>query len=554
MDDETLTNYSDAPRPPRSGDTISSGNFGEPDLSGTALDNYVLIRKIAEGGMGVVYEAVQSKLSRKVALKVLTDKLSTRPEFFKRFEREAKATAALNHPNLVQVYDFGEALGRHYMVMEFIEGEDLAQYVERAGKLPVDQALTVVEQAAQALKAACAKSIIHRDIKPSNLMLTSEGTIKVADMGLAKILTESSDMTATGVGMGSPHFIAPEQADDSRNVDHRADIYALGLTLLYILTGKKPFDGGTPFSVVLAHVNKPLPSGIDLGTELPAEVEVFIRRMAAKKPNDRYQDYDSLLADLQNVRAGIAPVSVTTEEVPTKTFSKTWLAVGAVCLVAVALLAVFLKRPASSSKKYEVVSATPATEQTHPTPLEFEERGQPEGERGPPDRPEGREDAVGGPPTSGDSVEKHIALILPPFPEVTNLLEDGPVEKMFAAAEKYAAEHPANFLDILAGYQQVSAKEIGSPTEAKAKEAIRSWTARRDAAAAAAIKEYKAKAQELSKNSSHRAAMDYVRTFPPQLRSPDVDIRVFQGVALPPPGQQQRGGDRGQPQQNRRQP
>src|SRR6185295_4646626 len=191
----------------------------------------------------------------------------------------------------------------------YVEGEDLADYLTRKGKLPITEALTIVEQAARALKAAHEKSIIHRDIKPANLLMTRDGHVKVSDMGLAKILNEESEVTATGVAIGTPHFLAPEQADDASNVDHRADIYALGITLLYLLTGKKPFDGMTPFSVVLAHANKPLPNGAALGTELPAAVEALIQKMAAKDRGDRYPDYDSLLADLARVKDGLAPLA-----------------------------------------------------------------------------------------------------------------------------------------------------------------------------------------------------------------------------------------------------
>ena len=236
--------------------------------------------------MGVVYEAVQLNLSRKVALKILNEELAARPEFLQRFEREAKAAAALNHPNVVQVHDFGEAQGWRYLIMKFVEGQDLSEYTEERGKLPVLDSLEIIEQAAQALKAACEKAIIHRDIKPGNLLLTPEGRVKVLDLGLAKILTEASDLTLSGVGMGSPDFMAPEQAQDARDVDHRADIYALGLTLLFLLTGKRPYDGNTPYSIVLAHANKPLPRGTELGTDLPDEVEALIQRMAAKDPDD----------------------------------------------------------------------------------------------------------------------------------------------------------------------------------------------------------------------------------------------------------------------------
>src|SRR5262245_40608910 len=315
MDDKSLTDLpdgngeitatSDTNQNLRTPAPVSSSD--SKDFSGTILGGYQLVRKIAEGGMGVVYEAIQTNLSRKVALKILNEELAARSEFLQRFKREAKAAAALNHPNVVQVHDFGETQGWCYLIMEYVEGQDLSDYTDEVGKLSILAALEIIEQAALALKAACEKSIIHRDIKPSNLMLTRDGRVKISDLGLAKILTEASDLTLSGVGMGSPYFMAPEQANDARDVDHRADIYALGLTLLYLLTGKRPFDGNTPFSIVLAHANKPLPSGVELGTELPEEVEELVQKMAAKNPAERHADYDSLLQDLRRVKAGYAP-------------------------------------------------------------------------------------------------------------------------------------------------------------------------------------------------------------------------------------------------------
>jgi len=281
------------------------------NLAGSTFGGYRIVRKLAQGGMGVIYEAIQVKLDRKVALKILTEPLAGRPEFFQRFEREAKAAAALNHPNVVQVHDFGEAEGRHFIIMEFVEGQNLSAYVAVRGPLPVAEALDIIEQAAGALKAAAAKAIVHRDIKPSNLMLTRNGIVKVADLGLARIINQDSDLTMSNI-VGSPHFIAPEQAADSRIVDHRVDIYSLGLTLFFLVTGKYPYDGNSPISIVLAHSQKPLPTAAEFGIQLPAEVEALIGRMSAKEAGDRYQDYDSLLADLRRVRAGQAPVAVPT--------------------------------------------------------------------------------------------------------------------------------------------------------------------------------------------------------------------------------------------------
>jgi serine/threonine protein kinase len=314
------------------------------DLSGATLAGYRLVRKIAQGGMGVIYEAVQIKLARKVALKVLSEQLATRPEFLARFEREAKAAAALNHPNVVQVHDFGEADGRHFIIMEYVEGENLSAYVQKRGKIPIENALAIIEQAAIALKAASEKSIVHRDIKPSNLMLTPDGRVKVADLGLAKILTEDSELTMSSVSIGSPHFIAPEQADSSKTADHRVDIYSLGVTLLYLLTGKYAYDGESPISIVIAHTTKPLPSGAELGTELPQEIEGLIRRMAAKNPDDRYQNYDDLIADLHRVKQGLEPIAapppqaekksaLVREPVPSRSDNKLALAISVLAVV-----------------------------------------------------------------------------------------------------------------------------------------------------------------------------------------------------------------------------
>jgi len=354
MNDETLTN----PFPP---DKLFVPPPGHNDISGTTLGNYKLIRKIAQGGMGVIYEATQINLDRKVALKILTAELATRPEFLQRFEREAKSAASLNHPGIVAVHDFGEANGRRYIIMEFVDGENLSEYIAKRGKIPVENALAIVEQAAQALKAAAEKSIIHRDIKPSNLMLTRDGRVKIADMGLAKILTENSELTMSSVSIGSPHFIAPEQAGDSKNADHRVDIYSLGVTLLYLVTGRHAFDGDSPISVVLAHAMKPLPTGADLGTELPPEVEALIRRMTEKDPANRYQDYDSLLADLQLVQRGHLPVDEPLPELPQKKSSKELVAgifVIAIIVLVVAACVVFVA--SKKSQQTKPVAASPA--------------------------------------------------------------------------------------------------------------------------------------------------------------------------------------------------
>jgi len=273
------------------------------------LGDFRLIGKLGEGGMGAVYEGIQQKLNRKVAVKVLAQRLSRDTVFLERFKREARAAASINHPNVIQVYDIGEDEGIKWYAMEYVHGENVGDRIKRAGKIPVGEALAIVTCVAEALKEAKAQGVVHRDIKPDNILITTKGQVKLADLGLAKLLDEDSAMTLTGTGMGSPHFMAPEQAQDAGQVDHRADIYALGITLLTMVTGKRPYSATSPYVLARAHAEEPLPSGEELGTALPVELEQLIRKMAAKNPEDRYADYDELLADLRRLQ-GDHPASI----------------------------------------------------------------------------------------------------------------------------------------------------------------------------------------------------------------------------------------------------
>ncbi len=410
------------PFTPTAGSAIAFKGM-ERDLSGTQLGEYQLVRKIAVGGMGEVYEGVQLKLDRRVAVKLLSEELSREPELLARFEREAKSAAALNHPNVVQVYDFGCAQGHHYFVMELVDGTDLSVFVKEHGKLAIPDALHYFEQAVNALKFALDHAIIHRDVKPANLMLTSDGVVKVSDLGLAKKLTDDSDVTMTGVGMGSPHFLAPEQADDAAHVDHRADIYALGVTLLYLLTGKRPFEGASNFSVVLAHANKPLPTGIELGTALPDELEDFIKRMTAKRPEGRYQNYDELLADLRSVKAGHSP-SVNWLQLVRDPRNLQRLAIVAVAILIIALaVPLFLpdKRPDAAAKA------------ASPTPIP----------NAPPDDTHLRPRASGGKGNPPQGQPNAPLLPFPP-PSAKNFapMPDGAPNSLLIQADRYAKDRP----------------------------------------------------------------------------------------------------------------
>ncbi len=551
MDDRTKTN----PFPP---DKLFVPPPGYNDLSGTTLGGYRLVRKIAQGGMGVIYEAIQTKLDRRVALKILTEQLAIRPEFLQRFEREAKAAAALDHPNIVQVHDFGEADGRRFIIMEFIDGENLSEYISKRGKIPVENALAIIEQAALALKAAAGKSIVHRDIKPSNLMVTRDGRVKVADMGLAKVLTEDSELTMSSVSIGSPHFIAPEQAGASKNADHRVDIYSLGVTLLYLLTGKYAYDGDSPISIVLAHATKPLPSGAELGTNLPPEIESFIRHMAAKNPDERYQDYDEVLADLHLVKQGYlpmaAPLTQRPQSAPERSGKKLAAAISALALivVVVGVLVVFdiwkrQPQPVKTATANPTVAQTPAAPTTAPlggdrpsVPQPPENNFQPPSQqpeslpRQPP-MADGQAPDQQGLPGGIERPPYPMPMGPPPRPDL-NAIPDGPPETMLAAADDYAAKNPTEFMNILTRYRQVMQKVTSTTDEKEVQDKLQQWSAAQNQAATAAIKQYETKMRGTLATSGPQAAYDVWKDFPSNLRSRETDSQIIKLIeqVVPP--------------------
>ena len=274
------------------------------------LGPYKLLKKLGEGGMGAVYLSEEAD-GRRVALKILPKRHNSNVEFLKRFKREAEAAIALRHPNIVAAYSVGEELGFHFYVMEYAEGEPLDRLLRREGMLPVPQAINIVLQAARALAHAHARGIIHRDIKPANLILTKSGAVKLLDLGLSKNIEEAerSFKTLSGAVLGTPHYIAPEQAKGEKNVDGRADLYSLGATLYHLLAGRPPFDGESILSILNQHVTAQLPDPRDERDDIPDGVVHVLRRLMAKEPKDRYEDADALLQDLDEITAGRAPKS-----------------------------------------------------------------------------------------------------------------------------------------------------------------------------------------------------------------------------------------------------
>jgi serine/threonine protein kinase len=280
---------------------------------GSFLGPYKLEKKLGEGGMGAVYKALHLKLDRSVAVKVMSEHFSRNAAAVARFEREMRAVGKLDHPHIVRAMDAGEIGGVHYLAMEFIEGTDLAEYVKRHGVLSVVNACRIIRQAALGLAAAHAAKLIHRDIKPSNLFLTKSGHIKVLDLGLALLGSEvesGKELTAAGQSFGTPDYMAPEQWDDAHNADARTDLYALGCTLFFLLTGRAPFNDDKHRSTTAklkGHLTE-VPSDLKtLRSDVPDDVAALCARLLAKKSEDRPQTAAQLAETLSRVGATSPP-------------------------------------------------------------------------------------------------------------------------------------------------------------------------------------------------------------------------------------------------------
>lgn len=271
------------------------------------LGNYVVVDKLGQGGMGVVFKAEHRRMKRLVALKVLSPALTKTPEVLRRFQREVEAAAKLEHPNVVTAYDADEALGTHFLVSQFIEGIDLAELVRRQKALTPERAVGLILQAARGLEYAHAHGVIHRDIKPSNLLIDQQGTVKILDLGLARLDSagvQQDQLTGTGQIMGTVDYMAPEQAMDTRSADGRADIYSLGITLWYLLSGRPVFDGETMMAKLLAHRERAIPSLKEVCPQASPELDATFTRMVAKTPAARFQSMADVITALEQCLAG----------------------------------------------------------------------------------------------------------------------------------------------------------------------------------------------------------------------------------------------------------
>ena len=313
-DEQTGPPSQDRTKSPRAMDatqSFSPSPIPDADIEfkpGTRFGPYTLLEKLGQGGMGAVYKVRHEHLDKLFALKVLPSELTNKPDIVTRFQREMRSVGKLEHNNIVRATDGGEVAGTHYLVMEYVEGSDLTKLVANNGRCKVNNACVMMHQASQGLLYAHRNGLIHRDIKPSNLLLTKQGQVKILDLGLARLMDDSpqrdQSLTAMGMIMGTPDFMAPEQWQDVHSADHRTDLYAIGCTLFFLLTGKVPF-GGEKYSSWMqkmrAHSMEQPPSLRSLRPDIPESLEILYQKLMAKDPADRVQSADELAKSLANI-------------------------------------------------------------------------------------------------------------------------------------------------------------------------------------------------------------------------------------------------------------
>jgi len=272
------------------------------------IPGYKILGKIGAGAMAFVYKAKQLSLNRTVAIKVLPRRFTENPEYVQRFYKEGQAAGKLNHPNIVQAIDVGEAGGYHYFVMEYVEGKTIADDIAE-GPFGEKDAIEIIIQVAHALTHAHSHGLVHRDVKPKNIMINQQNVVKLADMGLARETTDiEAAQSEAGKAYGTPYYIAPEQIRGKIDIDGRADIYGLGATFYHMVTGQVPFTGDDSSEIMKKHLREKLIPPDHIVTSLSAGVSEVIEIMMAKRREDRYNSVEELLVDLEALREGHPPL------------------------------------------------------------------------------------------------------------------------------------------------------------------------------------------------------------------------------------------------------
>ncbi|HUW30670.1 MAG TPA: protein kinase [Planctomycetota bacterium] len=449
------------------------------------IAGYEILQTVGRGGMHTVFKARQISMDRMVALKVLSPKLSSQKQYVERLFKEARAVAMLSHENIIQGYDVGEASGYYYFASEFVDGESVAARMAREGKIREAGALAIVEQIALALSYIhITVNMIHGDIKPGNIILTQKGVAKLADLGLARIIGDAGVTEA-----GTPHYISPEQARGTVDMDIRSDIYSLGATLFHMVTGVPPYAGNTANSIIAKHLTSPIPSPQILTPELSPGTCTLITTMLAKDRNERYQTPDELLQDIRKVRSGLtlpvaprrkagaaAPYQYTP---PPATFTgapyrrqkqsrPAWL-VPAVVTAAVVVLAVAAMLMMQRGKRRQ------------------------------PDQPV----EAGGPGTTVEKGDDREALAGKAFPELG----------------KFAESNPSDPLRVIAACQEFAARWAGTSYAKKAVEMAAAIRDREETEAEATFRKLKAEADKLAADEYYSKAIAVYKQYPQRLIS-----------------------------------
>jgi serine/threonine protein kinase len=283
--------------------------FGTSKSSLMRVSSYDLIEEIAEGGMGTVYKGRHRETGQFVAIKIVPEGMANNQTLLKRFEKEFKAASNLDHPNVVRALEFGVLGGRPYLVMEFVDGESLGQRIERDGRIPENEAIQYIALAAQGLHHAHKNGMVHRDVKPDNIMVTKDGQVKLADLGLVKEADNDVNLTRTGRGLGTPHFMAPEQFRNAKNADVKCDIYSLGATLYQMVTGELPFRSLGPLDAWMKKINNELTPPRQIVPALSERIDWAILRAMSADPEKRPDSCREFVEDLtgQSTRKAASP-------------------------------------------------------------------------------------------------------------------------------------------------------------------------------------------------------------------------------------------------------
>jgi eukaryotic-like serine/threonine-protein kinase len=443
-----------------------SPNADNENVAGkrTRVGGFEIVQKLGQGGMGAVFKAIQLSIDRPVALKILPPRFAKNEDYLARFFREARSAAKLNHPNIVQAIDAGEADGYHYFAMEFVDGHTVADFIQGGKWLPEKEALRILGCIAKALDYAHKAGIIHRDIKPANILLTTSGQPKLADLGLARqAANQETDVTQAGYAIGTPDYISPEQVRGDTGIDGRTDVYSLGATLFRLLTGQPPYAGGTGNEVMAKHLAEPIPDPKRINPEVSAAAARIVWRAMAKDPNRRYKTAGDMALDIERALSGDAVPGARGSRRPQRATgqrSKAPLIVG-VGLLAAALavvVAVLTQGPANNGNG------------------------------------NGNDNGNGGGPIAST-------------PPANNGGQSSADQKALAYLRKWVKDHPDEYAKALARYKDAVRRMTQNELILKAKDDIDALSAGWQAAAHKAFDPLKAKADALAKTHKYDDAI-----------------------------------------------